>query len=126
MKRAFLWHGFAAMGIVILLGACDGGGSHLGAGEETIEITDNDPDQTIDRSRPYQLLISGSGKIIIIAADDHVTQLTISGSNNLVAASAGAIVDSLIFSGDDNVVRAAAGAITNTVDNGSGNRVDTL
>lgn len=127
MKRAFLWHGIAAMGMVILLGACDGGGSHLGAAEETITITDDDTtDQIIDRPRPYELVISGSRNAVTIERDNHVTQLTISGRNNEVTVSADTTVDSLTFSGNDNVVRAAAGAITNTVDNGSGNRVDTL
>jgi len=118
-----LWQVVAILSLLMLLSAC-GGGSHLGAAEETIEITDNNASQTIDRSRPYELIISGSNKTITIASNNQITQLTISGSNNIVTLSSGATVDSLTFSGDDNTVTKLPGSVVTSIDDqGSGNSV---
>ena len=119
-----LWQAFALLSILVLLSACGDGKTHLGAAEETIEITDSDASQTIDRSRPYELIISGSNKTITIASNNQITQLTISGSNNIVTLSSAATVDSLTFTGDDNTVTKLSGSmVTSTSDQGSGNSV---
>jgi len=123
-KPTLLWQAFAMLTILLLLSACGGEESYLGAAEETIEITDSDASQTIDRSRPYELIVSGSGNTIIIASDNRITQLTISGSNNLVTVSSGTTVDSLAFTGDDNTVTKLLGSVITSVDDpGSGNSV---
>ena len=48
-KSTRLWQVFAMALMLILLSACGGEASHLGAAEETIDITDSDASQTIDQ-----------------------------------------------------------------------------
>ena len=119
-----LWQAFALLSVLVLLSACGDGKTHLGPAEETIEITDSDATQTINRSRPYELLISGDRNTITIASDNQVTQLTISGNNNIVILSSATTVDSLTFSGSDNTITKLPGSVVTSVsDQGSGNSV---
>ncbi len=124
-KSTLLWQALAMTAILILLSAC-GEASNLGAAEETIEITDSDASQTIDRSRPYELIISGSGKTIIVASNNSITQLTISGDNNLVTLSSGAAVDNLTFTGSDNTVTKQTGSSITTVVDQTGGSNDVI
>jgi len=119
------WRALAITAIVILLSACGGNEPHLGAADEIIEISDSDESQTIDRSRPYELIISGSNKAIVVASNNQLTQLTISGSNNVVTVSNGATIDSLTFTGNDNtVINSSGNAITTVADQGIGNNIN--
>ncbi len=115
----------AMLPILMLLSACGGNEPHLGAADEIIEISVSDESQTIDRSRPYELIISGSRNIITIASNNQITQLTISGSNNVVTVSNGATIDSLTFTGNDNtVINSSGNTITTVADQGIGNNLN--
>ncbi len=114
-KSTLLWQALAMTAILVLLSACGGEASNLGAAEERIEITDSDASQTIDRSRPYELIISGSGKTIIVATNNQITQLTISGDTNIVTVSSGTTIDSLTFTGSGNTVTKLSGSVITTV-----------
>ncbi len=124
-KTTRLWQAIAMLSILILLSAC-GEASNLGAAEERIEITDSNASQTIDRSRPYELTISGSGKTIIVASNNSITQLTISGDNNLVTLSSGTAVDNLTFTGSGNTVTKQTGSSITTVVDQTGGSNDVI